>query len=509
MRRESSRGMTLEQLRGAGLEGRIRGVPSQLVTGVQHDSRCVEPGDLFVAVPGQTHDGIRFVDDALARGAAAVMAERAVDRDVPQITVSSSRIGLGLAAELVYGSPTRTLRTVGITGTNGKTTTAYLLKHAIEADGGRVAFIGTTGLVVGDVEHPALHTTPEADDISRFAASSLRAGATHLVLEVSSHGLALHRVDALQFEVAAFTNLSHDHLDFHGDLQSYGEAKARLFTDLSPAHSVICIDDPFGAALAGRVRGPVTRCSLHADRAAEIVARVWSATRDGIRADVETPLGRIQLSSPMLGRHNLENLLVALGCAMALDLSLEGVAAAWQTASGSPGRLERVPHPGEVAVLVDYAHTPDALERVLDTMRALTPGRLIVVFGAGGDRDRGKRPEMGRVGVEHADLCVLTSDNPRTEDPRAILAEIEVGARLGGGQPIDLRDLERARAGYCLVANRRDAIRAAIAAARPGDTVLLAGKGHETYQIIGSERLRFDDREEARAAIAAGRGGGR
>lgn len=508
MPHERSTGMTLAALQKAGLEGRIRGVPDQIVTGVQHDSRHVEPGDLFVAVPGQNHDGIGFVDDALARGAAAVMAERILERDVAQITVARARVGLAVAAELLYGSPTRTLRTVGITGTNGKTTTAYLLKHAIEADGGKVAFIGTTGLVVGDVERPALHTTPEADDISRFAASSLEAGATHLVLEVSSHGLALHRVDALQFEVAAFTNLSRDHLDFHRDLASYGEAKARLFTELSPKHSVICIDDSFGAALAGRVRGPVIRCSLHARSRADVVAKEWSATRDGIRARVETPVGPVELASPMLGRHNLENLLVALGCAIALELNIERVVTGWQTANGSPGRLERIQHPGEVAVLVDYAHTSDALQRVLDTMRPLTPGRLIVVFGAGGDRDRGKRPEMGRVGAEHADLCVLTSDNPRTEDPQSILAEIEVGARLGGAQRVEPGELGRAKSGYCLTLNRRDAIRAAISAAQPGDTVLLAGKGHETYQIIGSERLVFDDREEARAAIAAKWGGG-
>jgi UDP-N-acetylmuramoyl-L-alanyl-D-glutamate--2,6-diaminopimelate ligase len=253
---------------------------------------------------------------------------------------------------------------------------------------------------------------------------------------------------------------------------------------------------------------PVIRCSRRAGSNAEILVTTWSATRDGIRAEVDTPSGAVELRSPMLGEHNLENLIVALGCAHALGLDLGQAAAAWETATGSPGRLERVAHPGDVAVLVDYAHTPDALRRVLQTMRAVTPNRLIVVFGAGGDRDKGKRPEMGRVGVEHADLCVLTSDNPRTEDPKTILEEVEAGASGAGAVSIDPAALGEATAGYCLLPDRGAAIRASISAARPGDTVLLAGKGHESYQIIGTERMHFDDREQARQAIAA-LGGGR
>ena len=500
---EATAGMTLGELQAAGIDGRIIGSAAQRVSGVQHDSRGVRSGDLFVAVPGATHDGVRFAADAVARGAVAVMAESEVDSRVPQLIVSDARRMLGRAAELVYGSPSSALRTVGITGTNGKTTTAYLLKQGIEGAGGRAALIGTTGLIVGNSERSGLHTTPEGDDISRFARESADRGATHLVLEVSSHGLSLQRVDALRFQVAAFTNLSQDHLDFHGDLRAYGEAKARLFTQLGPTFSVINVDDAFGAALVERSSGRVIRCSRRADADAEIVAMQWSATREGIRAEVRTPAGALSLRSPMLGEHNLENILVALGCAHALGLDLERVAAAWETAAGSPGRLERVPHPGDVAVLVDYAHTPDALERVLDTMRQVTARRLFVVFGAGGDRDKGKRREMGRIGVERADLCVLTSDNPRTEDPRAILAEVEAGARAAGAERVALESLPTATRGYCSVLDRRAAIQATIAAATAGDTVLLAGKGHETYQILGEERTHFDDREEARAAIAA------
>ncbi|KPK14566.1 MAG: hypothetical protein AMJ62_12690 [Myxococcales bacterium SG8_38] len=499
--------MTLEQLQGQGVEGRISGSATELVTGVQHDSRQVRPGDLFVAVRGASHDGARFVDDALSRGAVAIMAERRLPYDIAQITVADARLGLGRAAELVYGSPTSLLHTVGITGTNGKTTTAHLLKRAIESSRGRAAVIGTTGLVLGRTERPTLHTTPEADDISRFAREALDGGATHLVLEVSSHGLALGRVDALCFEVAAFTNLSRDHLDFHGTLDAYFEVKSRLFTELAPVHAVINVDDPFGARLARRLSERVIRCSRQASTDAEVRARTWSATRDGIEAVVETPAGPVKVQSPMLGEHNLENLLVALGCAYALGLDLHAVAAAWRVAGGTPGRLEQVAHPNDVAVIVDYAHTPDALKRVLETMRAITPNRLIVVFGAGGDRDKGKRPEMGRVAAEGADLCVLTSDNPRSEDPLRILEEIEAGARQAGAARIDASEIGAASRGYCVLVDRRNAIRSAIGAAAPGDTVLLAGKGHETYQIIGTKRTDFDDRKEARAAIAALEGG--
>lgn len=493
--------MTLAELQSNGVGGHLVGPPAQRVTGVQHDSRDVVPGDLFVAVPGQTYDGAQFIDDALALGAVAVMAERPIDRQIPQLIVDDVRLGLGRAAELVYGSPSSHLRTVGITGTNGKTTTAYLLKQAIEGAGDRVALVGTIGLFVGDVEVPSSHTTPEGDDISRFAQEALARGATHLVLEVSSHGLAMHRVDALDLAVAAFTNLSRDHLDFHPTLQAYGDAKARLFTGLRPKRAVVHIDDRFGAEIAEKATMPVIRCSRRVGSGAEILAVEWSVTRAGIDAIVETPKGTVRLQSPMLGEHNLENLLVALGCVHALDLDIERAALAWRSSAGIPGRLERIAHPGDVAVVVDYAHTPEALRRVLHAMRTTTPGRLIVVFGAGGDRDRGKRPEMGEVAAQGASLCILTSDNPRSEKPQAILDEIEVGTRRAGMPLLRSEELGAAARGYCRLEDRREAITTAILSARDGDTVLLAGKGHETYQIVGTERAHFDDRDEARAAI--------
>jgi UDP-N-acetylmuramoyl-L-alanyl-D-glutamate--2,6-diaminopimelate ligase len=335
----------------------------------------------------------------------------------------------------------------------------------------------------------------------------LDAGATHLVMEVSSHGLSLHRVDAVRFRVAAFTNLTQDHLDFHGDLESYGDAKARLFLELGPATSVINVDDPFGAQLAGRVRGSIVRCSMREGGIADVRARTWASTRDGIRAELETLAGDAVLESPLVGAHNVENLLVAVGCGLALGYPLEAIVAGLRRAKGAPGRLERVPDPRDVAVLVDYAHTPDALARALAALRPITPGRLIALFGCGGDRDRQKRPKMGEAAGRGADVCVVTSDNPRTEAPGAIIDEILPGVAAADQPVIAVTELVSAARGHVVLEDRAEAIRAAIASARPGDTVLIAGKGHEDYQIVGREKRAFDDREHARAAIAASAGG--
>lgn len=503
---ESAR-LTLAELHAAGVGTRILGPSDLEILGIQHDSRRVVEGDLFVAVPGAAHDGFDFVGDAVERGAVAIVAEREAPQSIPQLIVDDARLALGWAAELVYGSPTSSLPTVGITGTNGKTTTAYLVAEAIEGAGGKPAVMGTTGLKVGAAETESSHTTPEGDDISRFARRALDQGASHLVLEVSSHALAMHRVDAVRFEVAAFTNLSQDHLDFHGSFEAYGAAKKRLFTALVPRQVVVHIDDPFGAALAGELDRPVLRCSKDGVLEAEVHASAWTADRDGLTAKVRAPSGDFELRSRMLGEHNLENLLVAFGCAYVLGLDLDKVAERWASSGGSPGRLERVAHPEDITVMVDYAHTPDALTRVLRALRPLTPKRLIVVFGAGGDRDRTKRPLMGRAAAQGADLSVLTSDNPRSEDPRAIVADVRRGTEETGLARLAPSDLGDASSGFCVVVDRRKAIETAIGAARPGDTVLLAGKGHEAYQVLAGETVHFDDREEARRAIALlGRG---
>ncbi len=490
----------LAELCERGLALEVWGDASVEVTGVRHDSREVEPGDLFVAIPGRTTDGARFVASALARGAAAVAVEARLDVAAPQLHVADVRRSLGFLAAAVYGDPTEALEVVGLTGTNGKTTTTWIIDEALAALGARPALLGTIESRGPGLREPAPYTTPEGDAIARFARLAADAGATHLVMEVSSHALAQHRADAVRFAVAGFTNLTQDHLDFHATMDAYYEAKARLFRELSPKVAVINVDDPHGARLAREAVGVERRIRVsRAGAEAEVRAVAATLGREGIRAEVEVLGERVALTSPMIGAHNLENLLLALGCLVALGHPPREAAAALATAKGAPGRLERIDGLAEVAILVDYAHTPDALARALDALEDITPGRRIVVFGCGGDRDADKRPKMGDAAASRADLAFVTSDNPRTEDPFAILGAIEPAV----AKHLPAADLATAARGYEVIEDRRAAIRRAIRVARPGDTVLIAGKGHEDYQLRGAEVLHFDDREEARAAIAA------
>lgn len=500
--------LSLANLRDRGL-GEVSGDPGVIVRGVRHDSREVEPGDLFVAIPGRTTDGTRFVEEALARGAVAIASQTPLSFDTPQIIVPDARRALGALAAWVYGDPTSRLEVVGLTGTNGKTTTSWLLDEALRALGERPALLGTIESRGPGVREPAPFTTPEGDAIARFARKVADAGATHLVMEVSSHALAQHRVDAVRFAVAAFTNLTQDHLDFHGTMEEYFSAKARLFRELSPRAAVINVDDPQGAALAEECDTPLLLrvSTAGADAELRVLERTYS--REGLRARVDVLGHEAEIVSPMVGAHNLENLVLALGCLTALGHELPAAAAAISSAPGAPGRLERVEGLEDVAVLVDYAHTPDALAHALDALRPITPGRLLVVFGCGGDRDALKRPKMGEAAASRADLVVVTSDNPRTEDAHAILAAIEPGvaAHLTSVDltSVDLTSLDLASAdrGYTVLEDRAAAIELAVRWARPGDTVLIAGKGHEDYQIRGTTKHHFDDREEAARAIAA------
>ncbi|MCA9530897.1 MAG: UDP-N-acetylmuramoyl-L-alanyl-D-glutamate--2,6-diaminopimelate ligase [Myxococcales bacterium] len=482
-----------------------------VVRGVRHDSRAVQPGDLFAALPGEHVDGARFATSAAARGAVAFLATRPLGAGRPTLVSGAVRRDLARASHRVYGDPTAALDVVGITGTNGKTTTAFLVDAMLARLGCRPALSTTVMTRVGSTVAPASHTTPEADDLARVARDAVRARATHLVMEVSSHGLALDRVEAVRFRVAAFTNLTQDHLDFHGTMAAYGEAKARLFTELHPRASVVNVADPFGATLASRASGACVRCApraLPAGVAADVEVLSSTSGPEGIHAEIATPSGQVRLESPLVGAHNLENLVVALGCAVALDLDVRDAAAALGAAPAAPGRLERIAHPRGVLVLVDYAHTPDALARAIDAVRDASKGRLFVVFGAGGERDRTKRAPMGRAVAERADGVVLTNDNPRGEPPAQIFAEVEAGLRDAGASPVEPGALARER-GYVVEPDRAAAIAVALAAARAGDAVLIAGKGHEPYQIIGEQRLPFDDREVARRAIAALAEGGR
>jgi len=466
-------------------DGRVR------LFGVRQDSRRVEAGDLFVARSGGKVSGASFAQAAVERGAVALIVERGAplpELGVPMIEVADARRSLALCAEAVYGNPSRDLAVIGITGTNGKTTTAWLVERALAGVGAKPARLGTVGFAFGGQSVDSALTTPEADDISRYAARVRAARGTHFVMEVSSIALTLDRVRALHFRVAAFTNLTQDHLDFHASMAEYAETKAQLFTALTPEHSVLNVDDAFGAELAQRAQGRVLRVSRHAGADVHPVAVTVDAK--GIRGTVRAPSGQISLESRLVGQHNLENLLLALGVLEALGVDLQAAAHALGSAPQVPGRLERCDEPGDdVLVLVDYAHTPDALERVLDAVRSMTTRRVLCVFGCGGDRDPQKRPKMGEAVGLRADYAIVTNDNPRSEEPRAIAAAIEVG-------------LGRTRGAYEVELDRAKAIERAVLMAGPDDVVLIAGKGHEPYQIIGSEKHDFDDRVEARRALA-------
>lgn len=501
-----SESIALQALLDAGLATAVHGDATTLVNGVRHDSRKVEAGDLFFALQGEVFDGADYAQHAIARGAVAVASESPRVMPVPVVQVEQGLVALARVAQLLYGDPTRTLPTVGITGTNGKTTVSYLLETVLSAAGKAPAVIGTVSVRGPGGTLPATHTTPMADDLLRHAQWAQQTGAGALVLEVSSHALAMHRVDGVHFAAAAFTNLSQDHLDYHGDIESYTLAKYRLFDELAPKVAVINVDDAAGRRLARRHQGTILRCSFQPDAEAELRAVDVESGRHGISARILTPEGEVPLSSPLIGRHNLENMLVAIGCAMGLGVSAATAAEALASATGAPGRLERVPCPGDCLVFVDYAHTPDALRRVCAALRRLTQGRLVVVFGCGGDRDRTKRMPMGCAVAEAADVAIVTSDNPRTEDPERIIADIVPGLEAGGLGRATATAPERGQ--FVCDADRGSAIARGFDLLREGDTLLIAGKGHETYQVIGSERLPFDDRAVAAAAIAARRGEG-
>lgn len=476
----------------------VLGDSSVRIRGIRHDSRRVEPGDLFVARAGARENGARFVADAVARGAVAVMAAHGtVDpraARVPVVFVDDPALGLAYAASAVYAHPSFSLDVIGITGTNGKTTCAYLTRAAVDGALGRPScgILGTVGHSFGSWEGPAEHTTPEADDVARAMAAMHSEGATHVAMEVSSHALELGRVRAVRFRVAALTNLTQDHLDFHGSMQAYREAKARLFTEIGPAAAVLNVDDPFGLDLARRVRAPLVRVSARTGSPAaeaEIAPRSVRMDARGIEASIGTPGGVVTIASRLVGAHNLDNLLLSLGVAHALELDLRRAADALSLAPAPPGRLERCDAEGDaVMVLVDYAHTPDALARALDAVRAVAQGRVWCVFGCGGDRDPTKRSPMGKAVAARADVVVITNDNPRSEDPKAIAEAVAAGVREAGGEPLVELD-------------RRRAIDWAIRSASPGDLVLVAGKGHEAYQQVGPLKQPFDDRVEARRAL--------
>jgi len=474
------------------------------ISGVAHDSRRVRPGDLFVALPGATHDGASFVPQARAAGAVAVVAERAVSVDAPVFRVPSARRALAEVAANIYRRPAGELMLLGVTGTNGKTTTAWLLESICSAGGAAVGRIGTIDVRFAGRSQPALHTTPDALALHGLFREMVDAGTDTVVMEVSSHALDQERVHGLTFRAAAFTNLSRDHLDYHADMEAYFQAKRKLFSEnLSPGGvAVVNGDDTYAARIYNEVRsGRRMAWKFSRTGTGEISAAGVEMSLAGIRATLKTPAGDIQIQSSLLGPHNLENILAAAGMALGAGFGRRDVQEGIARVKRIPGRMEHVQENGRVA-LVDYAHSDDALRRALEAARALARGRVIAVFGCGGDRDRGKRPMMGQVVAEGADLAVVTSDNPRTEDPADIIAQITPGLEKGGLRRISAGKARSGERGYLVEADRRTAIEAAASLAKPDDVILVAGKGHEAFQEVRGEKLPFDDVAEARAALA-------
>jgi len=470
----------------------ISPTPDRLeISGLAYDSRKVGRGSLFFCVPGHERDGHDFAPAALAAGAAALVVERPLGLHAPEIVVDSARAAMGPLAARFHGDPTRELRVVGVTGTNGKTTTAHLLRALLEAGGERCGLLGTVGSLVGGAERLATRTTPEAIDLQADFREMLDGGERYCAMEVSSHALALGRTDGTRFAAAVFTNLTQDHLDFHPTMEDYFQSKRRLFE--SPAVKVVNLDDPYGRRLMGELEGVVT---FAIDTPADYQARDVVVDLGGSRFQLCTPVGERLLSLPLPGRFNVSNALGALAVAHSLGIELDTLVGALEQGVRVPGRVEQVDEGQGFAVLVDYAHTPDSLANVLSTAHEVGEGRVICVFGAGGDRDRGKRPVMGEIGAQLADVLLVTSDNPRSEDPEAIIAEIMQGAsavqRPSGAPPVAAE------------VDRRAAIERAVALAEQGDVLVIAGKGHEQGQeFAGGVKVPFDDVTVAREALGA------
>ena len=465
-----------------------------VVTGIAYDSRRVERGNVFVALKGQRADGATFAREAIERGAAAVVSELAAPEGVavPWAIVEDARQALALLAATFCRNPSGEMQVVGITGTNGKTTTAHLVASIFEAAGISCGIVGTVGHRIGGAIRDATHTTPEAPDVQSLLREMVDRGCGGCAMEVSSHALTLRRVDETRFAAAVFTNLTRDHLDFHGDMETYFRAKRRLFEMLPlDAPSLINLDDPRGAALMDAGGRPV---SYAINRPADITPGPLSFSLDGLSFDVRTPRGAVHVESALVGRPNVYNILAAIATAAALNLSFDAIERGLSALERVAGRFQVVSGPADdVTVVVDYAHTDDALRNLLETARPLARGRLITVFGCGGDRDRTKRPLMGAVAGRLSDLIVITSDNPRTEDPARIIEEIQLGITP---------DTRRDRAQRILtIVDRRAAIAKAIELARAGDLILVAGKGHEQQQVIGNRTLPFDDVAVAREAL--------
>ena len=477
-------------------EAKLTGDETRVVTDVSHDSRRTGEGALFAAVSGALLDANKFVPQVMAQGAVGVLSEQPAPPGFSGawLQVTNIRRAMALAAAEVQHHPSRELQLAGITGTNGKTTTAYLIASIPEAAGEPVAMTGTVEYRLGQQRFKADRTTPEAPDMQRLLRQAVEIGCRTAVMECSSQAMDFHRCDELEYAVAVFTNLTRDHLDYHQTMENYWYAKQGLFDGRlgsRPRNSVINVDDPYGVELADKLEREglqVIRYAVKAD--ADVTANNAEFSLEGMKFELLTSGTQRDFRSPLVGAPHIYNTLAAVASGLALGYNLDVITAALENCSGAPGRFERVPHDGDFSVVVDYAHSDDALLNVLRTAREVVQGKIITVFGCGGDRDRSKRAPMGEAAGSLSDVVILTSDNPRTEDPEQILCDVEEGIKKTG-KP------------YRKIADRSEAIHQAISEARTGDLVLIAGKGHEDYQIIGREVFHFDDKEVARAALAA------
>jgi UDP-N-acetylmuramoyl-L-alanyl-D-glutamate--2,6-diaminopimelate ligase len=498
--------LKLHDLLPTSLPLQIQGRVDLQVTHLAYDSRAVRPGTLFFALPGSKTHGGQFLSQAIAQGACAVVVppETTVVDQVTVITSSAPRLLLGLVADRFFQRPSTRLTFVGVTGTSGKTTTTYLLEAMWQAMGWSTGVIGTVNYRYRDQVLPAPFTTPEAVELQELLSTMVTAGVTHVVMEVSSHALVQERVRGCSWNGAIFTNLGRDHLDFHQDLDDYFAAKSRLFlqalaeSEKPERFAAINADDSWGTRLLAQAI-PARILTYGLQPGTSVSVRNIAADARGLRGLLKLDKEEVEFSSALIGEPHLYNIMAAATAALALGMPPERIVTGIARCTAVPGRLEAIETGQPFAVLVDYAHKPDALEKTLQAVRRFTPGRLLTVFGCGGDRDRGKRPLMGEAAGRLSDIALLTSDNPRTEDPWQIIADTEPGLIQTGLEKIaDPKTIATLSRGYLVLVDRREAIHAALAGARPGDTVVIAGKGHEDYQIIGTTKQHFDDREEVR-----------
>ncbi len=476
---------------------------------IHYRAQEVVPGGLFVAIPGLTVDGHTFIDEAVRRGAVAVATQRPAHTDAIQVQVPDTRKFLAQAAARFYQNPSEKLCLIGITGTNGKTTTSFLIESILTAAGYQVGVIGTVDYRFAGKHHDNPVTTPESLDLQRILAQMLQAGVSHVVLEVSSHAVDLHRVYGCRFDIGIFTNLTRDHLDYHGDMENYWSCKKRFFTEhlsrgpkKDEAVAIVCADHQQGEELLASLE--IKTVSVGTSKTCQVKPQAPAIDLSGIVTEIDLPGGSFQLQSSLIGVHNLENILCAAGAGFALGIPSAIIAKGIERLRRVPGRLERIENRIGRFVFVDYAHTPDALKNVLSALRLTSENRIICIFGCGGDRDRGKRPLMGEIAGRLCDLSIVTSDNPRTEEPNQIITEI-----LGGLRRTSVVEFSKAgiktgfgKKGFVVEPDRREAIRLGVFVSQPGDILLIAGKGHETYQIIGKQKRSFDDRVEARQALS-------